>query len=147
MILKLEKSETQNDIEIIIKYPQENKTVKRLVTLFNSVDMQINCHSDDELVIVNASDVWYIESIDKKTIIFCEKGNYLVKDKLYQIYEKLKSVGFVRISKYCILNINKLEKVKTLENSHIEAILSNGSKLYITRKYLPDIKQALQENL
>jgi len=39
-----------------------------------------------------------------------------------------------------------LEKIKTLANSHLEAILSNGKSLYITRKYLTDIKRILQEN-
>ena len=146
MILKLEKQETQKDIEIIIKYPQKNKTVEKLISTINSVNIQIPCNSDDEVTLVNASDIYYIESVDKKTIIFCENENYFVKDRLYQIYEKLKHAGFVQINKYCILNINKLERVKTLENSHLEAILTNRKNLYITRKYLADIKRILQEN-
>ena len=146
MILKLEKCVAQNDIEIVIKYPQKNKVVEKLVSLINSVDIQIPCYSDDEISLVNASDIYYIESVDKKTIICCENTNYLVKDRLYKIHEKLTPAGFVQISKYCILNINKLEKVKSLENSHLEAILSNGKSLYITRKYLADIKRILQEN-
>ena len=146
MILKLEKSVAHDDIEVIIKYPRESRTVERLVTLINSVDIKIKCYSEEELVIVNASDVCYIESIDKKTIIFCENKNYLVKDKLYQIYNKLESAGFVQISKYCILNINRLERIKTLKNSRLEAILSDGKVLQITRKYLADIKRVLQES-
>jgi len=146
MIIKLEKCATQNDIEISIKYSQKNKIVERLVSLIKSVDIQIPCYWDDEVTLVNASDIYYIESVDKKTIVFCENKNYLVKDRLYRIYEKLTPAGFVQINKYCILNINKLEKVRTLENSHLEAALSNGKSLYITRKYLADIKRILQEN-
>ena len=145
MKLILEKCQTQKDIEILIKYPQKNKAVEKLVSLIKSVDIQIPCYSDDEVALINASDIYYIESVDKKTIVFCENISYLVKDRLYQIYEKLASAGFVQINKYCILNVNKLEKVKTLENSHLEAILSNGKSLYITRKYLADIKRILQE--
>ena len=146
MRLILEKSETHKDIEIIIKYPRKNKIIEKLISVINSIDIQITCYSDDELIIVNASDIYYIESVDKKTIICCENKSYLFKDRLYKIYEKLTPAGFVQINKYCIVNINKLEKVKTLENSHLEAILSNGKSLYITRKYLADIKRILQEN-
>jgi DNA-binding LytR/AlgR family response regulator len=146
MILKLEKCAAQNDIEILIKYPQKNKMVERLVSLINSVDIQLTCYADDEIKIINASNIYYVESVDKKTIVCCEKDNFFIKGRLYQIYEKLIHAGFVQINKYCILNINKLEKVKTLENSHLEAILSNGKRLYITRKYLADIKRILQEN-
>jgi len=146
MVIKLEKHEAQNDIEILITYPQKNKTVERLVSVIKSVDIQVSCYSDDELKLINASDIYFIESVDKRTIVHCENNMYQIKDKLYQIYEKLAYVGFVQISKYCILNINKLEKVKTLKNSHLEAILTNGKSLYITRKYLADIKRILQEN-
>ena len=146
MKLILEKSETHKDIEIIIKYPRKNKNIEKLISVINSIDIQITCYSDDELIIINASDIYYIESVDKKTIICCENKSYLFKDRLYKIYEKLTLAGFVQINKYCIVNINKLEKVKTLENSHLEAILSNGKSLYITRKYLGDIKRILQEN-
>ncbi|MDR2972720.1 MAG: LytTR family transcriptional regulator, partial [Bacteroidales bacterium] len=50
------------------------------------------------------------------------------------MYEKLSNKGFIQISKYCIININKLEKIRTLANSHLEAILTNGKCLYVTRK-------------
>jgi len=147
MLLKLEKCETQNNnIEITIKYPEKNKNLERLVSLIKSLDIKIPCYSDTGVVLVNASDIFYAESIDKKTIVCCEKENYPVKDRLYQLYEKVMPAGFVQINKYCILNINKLEKVTTLENSHLEAVLSNGKSLYITRKYLADIKRMLLEN-
>ena len=146
MILKLEKRTSQNDIEILITYPRENRTLERLVSLIKSAGLQIRCYLDDDVKLINAADIFYIESVDKKTIVCCENENYHVKERLYQIYEKLTKAGFVQINKYCLLNINKLEKIKTLPNSHLEAVLTNGKCLYITRKYLTDIKRILKEN-
>jgi DNA-binding LytR/AlgR family response regulator len=146
MLLKLEQHAAQKDIEVIIKFPVKNKTVDRIVSLIKSVDMQIECYLDDIVKPINVSDIYYIESIDKKTFVFCEKEGYQVKNRLYQIYEKLTDNGFVQISKYCILNINKLEKIKPLANSHLEAVMSNGKCLYVTRKYLSGIQKILQED-
>jgi len=146
MILRLNQNTAQKDIEISISYPVKNKTVERIVSLIKSVDKQIECFSDDGKNWVNVSDIYYIESVDKKTIAFCEKENYQIRKRLYQVYEELADNGFVQISKYCILNINKLEKITPLLNSHMEAILSNGKCLYVTRKYLAGIKQGLKEN-
>jgi DNA-binding LytR/AlgR family response regulator len=143
MILKLEQSTEQKDIEVIIKYSQKTRVVEQLFSLLNSVDIQIPCYSDDGAKLVYASGIYYIESVDKKTIVCCENENYQVKDRLYQIYEKLKDFGFIQINKYCILNINKLDNIKTLANSHLEAVLTNGKCLYVTRNYLADIKQIL----
>jgi len=143
MILKLEQNAAQNDIEVIIKYPQKNKVVEQIASLVKSFNIQIPCYSEDATKFVNTYDIYYIESVDKKTIVCCENENYQVKDRLYRIYEKLKNFGFIQINKYCILNINKLDSIKTMANSHLEAVLTNGKCLYVTRNYLANIKQML----
>ena len=133
------------DIKVSIIYPVKNKTVERIVSLLKSVDAQIECYSDDVVKPVNVSDIFYIESVDGKTVVCCEKEKYIVKNRLYQIYEKLRDNGFIQISKYCVLNINKLEKFRPLDNYRLEAVLTNGVYLCITRKYISGIKQILQE--
>ena len=145
MILKLEQNETKKDIEILISYPEKNKTVDRIVSLVKSAGIRIECFSENGVKMVNVADIYYVESIDKKTIVSCGNDSFFVKNRLYQIYEKLKNSGFIQISKYCILNINKLEEIKPLSNSRLEAVLSNGKYLYVTRKYLAEIKKVLQE--
>ena len=145
MILKIEQIPAQEDIEVLITCPVKNKIVERIASFIKSVDTQIECYSDDIVKLVNVSDIYYIESVDGKTIVCCEKEKYIVKSRLYQIYEKLRDNGFIQISKYCVLNINKLDKVKPLDNNRLEAVLSNGVYLCITRKYIPGIKQVLKE--
>jgi len=145
MIINLEQNVSQKDIEISITYPVKNKIVERIVSFLKSVDTQIECYSDDVVKPVNVSNIFYIESVDGKTVVCCEKEKYIVKSRLYQIYEKLRDNGFIQISKYCVLNINKLEKFRPLDNYRLEAILSNGVYLCITRKYISGIKKILQE--
>jgi len=148
MDIKLDQCETQNDIEVIIKYPPDkDKTAKRVVSLLNSVDIEIPCVDNDGIKIINALDIYYIESVDDKTIVHCEKDNYILKMRLYKINEILKNVGFLQINKYCIINFRMLEKINTLANSHLEAILKNDKHLYVTRKYLAIIRQKLREML
>ena len=145
MIVRVEQHETQKDIEVLITYPQMNKFVERIVSFINSLDLQIPCFSDDCIEFIKASEIYYVESIDNKTIIHCDKNNYQVKKRLYQIYETLKEVEFIQINKYCIINIKKLAKIKQLGNSHLEAVLKNGQYLIVTRKYLAEIKELLKE--
>jgi DNA-binding LytR/AlgR family response regulator len=145
MILKIEQNPAQGDIEVLITCPSKNSVVERIVSLIQSIDTQIECYLDDMVKLVNVSDIYYIESVDGKTIVCCEKENYLVKSRLYQIYEKLKDKGFIQISKYCVLNINKLDKFRPLDNNRLEAVLSNGVYLCITRKYISGIKQILKD--
>jgi len=147
MILNLEHRDTHKDIEVSIIYPIKNKTVEKLISFVNSLSLKIEGYTEDSIKQINVPDIYYIESEDKMTVIFCEKEYYKTKYRLYQISEKLAGLGFVQISKYCLININKLDKIIPLSNRRMEAIMKNGKRVFITRKYLYDIKRALQENL
>jgi len=147
MILNLEHRNTHKDIEVSIIYPVKNRTVERLISFVNSLSIKIEGYTEDSIRQINVPDIYYIESEDKIAVIFCEKEYYRTKYRLYQISEKLKEFGFVQISKYCLININKLDKIIPLSNRRMEAVLKNGKRVLITRKYLYGIKNALQENL
>ena len=144
MVIKTEQNLSCNDIEILIRYAKINKRVKQLITLIQSFDTRIKCNEENTERYVNASDIFYIESVDKRTFIYLEENVLRTDYRLYQLAENLADLGFVQISKSCILNINALESVRPLINSRMEATLHNGEKLHITRKYLDNIKQALQ---
>lgn len=144
MKLKTEQDLCCNDIEVTVKYAQKDRLVKRIVTFLQLVDLQIKCDSDNVERMVNISDIYYIESVDKKTYLYLEKEVYHTGSRLYQLIDELKQYGFVQVSKSCILNINALESIKPLFNSRMEATLKNGEKVYINRNYLSGVKKALR---
>lgn len=144
MILNLERNTDQNDIEISIKYPVLNTSLERIISFIKTVDTQIECNSNNSIKLVNISDIYYIESENKTTVIFCENKKIQSGFRLYQLNEKLKDKGFCQISKYCIININKLVEINPLFNSRTEAVMTNGVRLYISRRYLKNIKRKLQ---
>ena len=144
MTVKTQQDLSCNDIEVLIRYAKINKRVKRLITLIRSFDTRIKCKEENTERYVNVSDIFYIESVDKRTFIYLERNVLRTDYRLYQLAENLADMGFVQISKSCILNINALESIKPLINSRMEATLQNGERLYVTRKYLDNIRQALQ---
>ena len=145
MVLKIEQDLTCNDIEILVRYAKLNKRVERLISLIESIDLKIKCKGENSEHLISASDIFYIESVDKRTFVYLEKNVFRKDYRLYQLAENLEQSGFVQISKSCILNITALESIKPLINSRMEATLKNGERLHITRKYLSNIKLALQE--
>lgn len=143
MKIKKIKNPSLYDIEVNIHYPYENPEVNRVVIALHSLNISVMCKKQNTKYIISASDIYYIESVDKKTFVCLEKDVLSTHNPLYQLLEDLKSAGFVQISKSCLLNINALEKIRPLFNSRMEAYLSNGEKLLITRKYLNSIKNML----
>lgn len=144
MIIKLEENINQKEIEVLIKCTQINNKVNRIAAIIKSIDDTIKCNLDNNEVLISASSIYYIESVDKKTFVYSEQNIYRTEYRLYQIIEKLIDSDFVQISKSCILNINMLESIRPLMNSRLEATLKNGERLDVTRKYLRNIKSKLQ---
>ena len=142
MKIKEEQDLSCNEIEVIIKYSLRNKQVNRIIDFLQSFDMQIKCAGDNADKMVNILDIYYIESVDKKTFVYLENAVYRTDFRLYQLKSKLQTYGFVQISKSCILNINVLDSIRPLFNSRMEAALKNGEKVNINRNYLNGVKKA-----
>ncbi len=143
MKIKAEQDLSCNEIEIIIKYPQKDKQVDRIIDFLQSFDMQIKCAGENADRMIDILDIYYIESVDKKTFVYLENAVYRTDFRLYQLKNKLQTYGFVQISKSCILNINALDSIRPLFNSRMEATLKNGEKVNINRNYLNGVKKAL----
>jgi len=144
MILRLEQDLSVDEIEIHIKYAEMSREVERMTSLLQSINTRIKCSFEGKEKLVSVSDIYYFESVDKKTFVYCEQDVYKTELRLYQIVENFTHFGFVQINKSCVLNINVLESITPLLNSRMEATLKNTERLFVTRKYLDNIRKSLQ---
>lgn len=143
--IKLEEHLTQTDIEVLIKYAKMNRMVSRLVTLIQSVESVIKCSADNAEMWINASEIYYAESVDKCSFVYTEKSVYRTDLRLYQLIDELTLAGFAQVNKSCILNLNYLQSVRALSNSRMEGLLANGERVTVTRRYIAEIKAKLLE--
>ena len=129
--------------EVIIEYRELTDGVKRVSAFVRSVDQSISCKRESKEFSIPLSDVFYIESVDKKTFVYGETEVYQTRLRLAELEKMLSHAGFVRVSKSVILNIEKLRGVKNLANSRLEAFLSNNERICVSRKYLKEIRAVL----
>lgn len=144
MIIKTEHAPSLSDIEVTVRYPHSDTKVDRIVEMLKSIDIKIKCTDDNGDRLVNVSDIYYFESVDKKVFAYCERDVYKVEFSLYKAVEDFSHLGFVQINKSCILNINILDYMVALQNSRMEAVLKNEERVYVTRNFLSNIRRALQ---
>ena len=132
-----------SNLEVQIKYPVMNTQVQQLIQRIKSTEVKIVGSDSGEDTVLNIYDIFYIESIERKTFIYTKDQIFRSSKKLYQLFDELKEFGFVQINKSCILNIDVLDSVKTFFNSRLKATLINGEKVIITRTYISAIKKWL----
>lgn len=73
MKLRLEENISQKELEVLVKYAVMDEEVERLISLIRAADIRVKCKYDGQEKYVNASDIYYIESVDKKTFVYGEK--------------------------------------------------------------------------
>lgn len=95
-----------------------------------------------DIALLEFDDVFMLRVEDKQVKVYTENNQYLIKKPLYQVEETLSS-DFVRISKTTIVNLRKIERVAPSLKGMMFIQLKNGLKDNISRKYLPDFKNAL----
>ncbi|MBU3075885.1 LytTR family DNA-binding domain-containing protein [Clostridium estertheticum] len=134
----------ESNIEVQIRYPIMNVQVRQLIQRIKGIDMKIVGSNNGKNIVLNICDIFYIESIERKTFIYTKDQVLKSSKKLYQLIDELTGLGFIQINKACIMNIDVLDSVNTLFNSRLKATLINGENVIITRTYIPAIKKWLE---
>ncbi len=100
---------------------------------------------DNEQILINISDIYYFESVDKRTFAYLARQVYQVQESLAKLEIDLAEEGFVRINKSNIVNIAHIDSIKPEVNMRIKAIMENNEYLIINRSYKANFKQYLKE--
>ena len=96
----------------------------------------------DQIVIIHPDEIIAIHAEKKWCRIFTEAADYSCRKRLYELADLL-GPDFMRISKSIIVNIRKIESVEAVFNGMMLLHMKNGSKEYVSRTYLPNLKSLL----
>lgn len=131
------------ELTVTIEYPEQNGQVTRIVQKIRSEQKTLIGSENGREYKMLMPEIFYIESVDKRTFIYTKDMVFRSEKRLYQLEEELKEFDFVKVSRSCLVNVNELVRIKALANSRLEAELSNGEKLIVSRTYIPEIKRKL----
>ena len=132
-------------LTIIIEYPVLDIKTQKLIKKIESLDFMVSGSCKGKVFQVHISDIYYAESVERKTFLYTKDEVYMTEKKLYELEEVLREAGIIRISKSCLMNVDMLYSIRQLMNSQLEATLLNGEKLIVARTYLKSIKNILKE--
>ena len=100
---------------------------------------------EDKKVTIALTDIFYIETVDRKTFAYTQDMCVEIKEALRDILEEYSKIGFVRISKSAIVNIYKIKKLQGDINMRVIIFLKNDEKLVMNRSYKNDFYERLND--
>lgn len=144
MQTKITRIEREKPEILEIRCHEISDEVREIVAFVKSRQGQLTGTADDRMYEIAVSDIFYIESVDNNTFIYCKNREYETKQKLYELEEMLREKHFLRVSKPVLLNLMKVSSIKPALNSRFTAVLFSGEQVVISRKYVPELKKALK---
>ena len=140
-------SEFQN-IEVCINAPEKNEDVQRLENELLSKNSksikQIIAMQNNDIFIINLSDVIIFFSEEKNNFCKTKDGVYKIKEKLYYLEEILPSRDFIRISNSAIININTVKCFNTSIIGKIVVKFKDGSEENVSKRRTSEIMKFLK---
>ncbi|MDR2750710.1 MAG: LytTR family transcriptional regulator [Clostridiales bacterium] len=131
------------ELEVVIKCQAADEQVLKICAGLKGFEQKLTGMFDGQVHVVNPSDIFYVESVDRKTFIYATKRVYESALKLYEIEERLATHDFIRVSKSAVLNFDKVVSLRGDLGGRLILALSNGEKITASRQYAGDIKRKL----
>ena len=129
---------------VIIVTSEITEEINALVqTLSESGPRMIAGFRDDTVTVLDEKDILRIYAANGKVYAVLPSGEYAIRLRLYEAEERLKPFRFVRISNSEIINLKKVGSFDLSFAGTICVTLTDGSKTYVSRRYVTKIKEVL----
>lgn len=97
----------------------------------------------DRTVMIQPDEIIALHAEKKWCRIFTDTADYSCRKRLYEL-EEILGPEYMRVSKSIIVNVRKIKSVEAVFNGMMLLHMKNGSKEYVSRTYLPNLKAYLK---
>lgn len=130
------------DEEVIVYAHEKTKLVEDIENLVTENNFDLIGYVDREAVKLDLADVYCFTVENNKIYALCEQEKFLIKNRLYQLEEKL-TENFIKINQSCIANVRKIRKFDASFSGTLTVIFKNGYKDFVSRRNVKNVKERL----
>lgn len=144
MQIKIEFNKAYKEPEIIILTDKMTDDIDRIFKMLSDEKSQIIAGiKNDRVEVLEPNDIIRVYANSKKVFAVTDKGEYMLRLRLYEAEERLSLNQFVRISKSEIINLKKVNNFDLNFAGTICVRFFNNEVTYISRRYVSEIKKVL----
>ena len=143
MKISIEEVSQIQEEEIIIKCHEVNNGILNLIQSIKIQGGMLIGYEGSNIHRLHIKDVYYFESVDNKTFMYCKDKVFESRQKLYELEQLGQNASFFRASKSTIINAARISYISPSLSGRFEARLDNGEKLMISRQFVPMLKKML----
>ncbi|MDE5996026.1 MAG: LytTR family transcriptional regulator, partial [Eubacterium sp.] len=135
MQVEIKIDNTYNEPKIIILTASMTEEINKLIQKISENSPRIiSGIKDGKIAILEHNDLFNIYTSNGKVTAVTDKGEYILRIRLYEAEEKLNPSQFVRISNSEIINLKKVKNFDLSFSGTIYVELMNGTTTYVSRR-------------
>ncbi|NQZ09510.1 MAG: response regulator transcription factor [Algicola sp.] len=100
--------------------------------------------SQGNVYFVNAMDIYWVEADGDYINIHTAQKSHLLRETMRKMEQRLQTHGFQRIHRSTIVKLSVISELSTSDNGEYEVILTNGTRLKLSRTYRDLLFEKLQ---
>ena len=128
----------------IILTDQMTEEVNAVIRMLSESEPQLIAgFRDDTVTVLDEKEILRIYAANGKVFAVLSSGEYTLRQRLYEVEERLKQHYFIRISNSEIINLKKVRSFDLSFTGTICVVLCDGSKTYASRRYVTKLKGVL----
>lgn len=127
----------------VIHTDKVTSEIQRVIDVLGTSETPVTAFQNEEdIVVLQPKDIFMVRVEDGDTIIYGARSQYRSRKRLYELAEQL-GKQFMQISKTTLVNLSYMDSIEPGFSGTLLLKLKNGSKDYVSRKYLPEFKKYL----
>ena len=131
------------ETEITINCAAMTEELEKVIAALRVLDFKLTGTKNGQTFILDASQVLYVDTVDKRTFLYTKTDVYETALRLYELETHLSKSDFFRAGKSSIINFNKIKSLKTDIGGRIIVVMENGEKQIVSKQYASFIKEKL----
>ena len=143
MKIRIEQTSVEEN-EVILRCAQLDDEMLRVLSLLRSGMQKLLVWNEHrEMLPLSVSKVVYCETVEEKTFVYTHDGIYQTALSLAELEDRWGDLGLFRAGKSSVMNLHEIQKLKNCGSGRIEALLTTGEKMIISRRYAPMLRERL----
>lgn len=143
--VRFEKDPSLDHIEIVLRAPEQDDSVSEFMMRLSDTPSETLTAYDagGNLRVLEIEDIVSVSVIKKELTILTETGVYTTRKSLQSLETVLNPLLFIRISRYEIVNIQKIVRYDFTLPGTLKLELNGGAETWASRRCIPQIRQRL----
>lgn len=145
--IRFEEDKDRTDIGVVFTASEEDDQLRTLMSRVCDPfagTLTVYDRSSSMLKIAE-SDIVSISTRDKRLEVRTDDNAYELRMPLYEVMKVLHPGIFMQISRYEVVNLNKVKRFDFSISGQLQIEMKNGMSTWASRRFIPEIKNRLKE--